>query len=93
MKSDKVNSNKLTIRPTESKAKYNITFNDRVVAEVLLDVDGFYYIDFVGSSGWWNSYQLRDIANMVMELNRPQEKELNEYFRRNGLDQDKFIDF
>ena len=31
---------KLILQSTESKSKYNIVFNDRVVAEVLLDVDG-----------------------------------------------------
>jgi hypothetical protein len=73
------NSNKLILQATDSKAKYNITFNDRVVAEVLMEVDGFYYIYFTGT-GAWEAYHLKQIVQIVIELNRPYEEELKAYF-------------
>lgn len=79
------NSNKLILQATDSKAKYNITFNDRVVAEVLLDVDGFYKIEL---NGHWDAYHLKQIAEMVIALNRPYEEELKAYFDT----QDSWID-
>jgi len=81
------NSNKLILQTTESKAKYNITFNNRVVAEVFLDVDGYYYVYFSGI-GHWEAYHLKQIAEMVIELNRPYEEELKAYFDT----QDSWID-
>ena len=85
------NSNQLILQPTESKNKYNVTFNEQVVAEVLLDVDGFYYVDLLITTGWWIPQHLKIIADFAIELNRPYEEELKAYF--DGLDEDKFINF
>ncbi len=78
MKFVKVSSNKLILQPTESKAKYNIVFNDRVVAEVLLDIDGCYKLQIEG--GLWEAYHVLKMAQMVIELNKPYEEELKDYF-------------
>ena len=72
------NSNKLILQATESKSKYNIAFNDRVVAEVLLDVDGYYKLQIEG--GLWEAHHVLEIAQLVIELNRPYEEELKAYF-------------
>ena len=84
-----MNSNKLILQATESKAKYNIVFNDSVVAEVLLDVDGFYYIYLPdGNGGAYQAEHFKEIGEMVIELNRPYEEELKAYFDT----QDSWID-
>lgn len=72
---------KLIFEATDSKAKYNIVFNNRVVAEVLLYVDGYYYIYLPkGSGGAYQAEHFKEIGEMVIELNRPYDEELKAYF-------------
>ena len=86
---------KLILQSTESKSKYNIVFNDRVVAEVLLDVDGYYYIYLPeGSGGAYQAEHFKEIGEMVIELNRPYEEELKAYFDKQQFDfKNKEIDW
>lgn len=75
---------KLILQSTDSKAKYNIVFNDRVVTEVLLDIDGFYKLQIEG--GLWEAYHVLEIAKIVIELNQPYEEELKAYFDKQQSD-------
>lgn len=83
-----MNSNKLILQATESKAKYNIVFNNRVVAEVLLDIDGYYYIYLTnGNGGAYQAEHFKEIGEMVIELNKPYEEELETYFKNQNTNE------
>ncbi len=64
---------------THTKGLRQIVHNDRVLAHAILDVSGFYYVEFIGK-GWFEPYTLRQIADLVDELNSDFEKSLKEYF-------------
>lgn len=59
-----------------------VTKNDFEVAKAIRDIDGFYYL-YVDpkSGGLWNEYSLRQIADILRELNQPYEEHINEYFK------------
>lgn len=77
------NSNKLILEPNESNGSYNATFNGKVVAEVLPDVDGYYHIQI---EGYWEADNLIELGKLVVELNRPYEEELKAYFDKQQSD-------
>lgn len=56
-----------------------IVHENKVLAYVVLDVSGFYYVEFMGS-GWLEPHTLRQIADLVDGLNFNYKKELEEYF-------------
>lgn len=48
----------------------------------VLDVDGYYhYKELETLTGYWDSYQLRKIADLLDEVNKPYRDELSEYFK------------
>ena len=56
-----------------------IIHENKVLAYAVLDVSGFYYIEFKGE-GWFEPHTLRQIADLVDGLNFNYEQELKEYF-------------
>jgi hypothetical protein len=72
---------------TEEISKYNhrVLFGDRLLGHFIMDVDGFYYFDYVTApNGLWTSYSLRMVADLLEEMNKPYENNVKEYFEKNG---------
>lgn len=59
-----------------------INNNNKDIGLVFRDVDGYYYWwpENMDWSGSWPSHVLRDIADLLDELNKPWDDELKEYF-------------
>lgn len=64
--------------------QYTLYFGELEVGKIEMDVDGFFY--------WWDnedlhgcssSWELKEIARHLDELNKPYEDSLNEYFSKN----------
>ena len=64
---------------THTKGLRQIVHKDKVLAHAILDVSGFYYVEFIGE-GWFEPHTLRQIADLVDGLNFNYKKELEEYF-------------
>lgn len=58
---------------------FEIIDHNKVIAYAVLDVSGFWYIEFQGN-GWFEPHTLRRIADLVDGLNFNYEQELKEYF-------------
>ena len=51
--------------------KYNIvTSNGKLIGELLMDVDGYFYFWSEDNNGAWSSYHLRELANKLDALNK-----------------------
>jgi len=60
--------------------------NGKYLGKAVMDIDGYYYYwpsDNL-SSGSWSSYTLREIADILEELNKEYEKSVKEYFKNGG---------
>ena len=67
----------------EHNGKYNILYENGVyLGDIIQKEDGFYdwWPPFPSNGGCWSSYVLREIADKIDELNKPYEKELEDYF-------------
>jgi hypothetical protein len=48
-----------------------------------MDVDGYYYFDpITQSNGFWNSYSLRMISDLLDEINSEHDNKIREYFKK-----------
>mgnify|MGYP006267590761 CR=1 FL=1 len=57
--------------------KYNIvTRNGKLIGELLMDVDGYFYFWSEDSNGAWSSHHLREVANKLDELNKEWDKQV-----------------
>ena len=58
------------------------SLSGKTIAKIVLDVDGFYYIDFNvdNKNGYFNEYSLKCIAQVLEELNKDYNDKLNNYF-------------
>jgi hypothetical protein len=77
----------LTTEPM-NETNHKVLFGDRLLGYFTMDIDGFYYFDFVTApNGLWTSYSLRMVANLLEEMNKPHEDNIKEYFKNgnNGL--------
>lgn len=55
-----------------SQHKYNIvTGNQKLVGELIMDVDGYFYFWPEDNNGAWSSYLLRQLADKIDEINKP----------------------
>ena len=51
--------------------KYNIVTNKgKLIGELIMDVDGYFYFWPEDNNGAWASYHLRNVANKLDELNK-----------------------
>ncbi len=70
----------LITAPTPSPAILDIIHDGRVnIGQALHDIDGFWKYRPSGD-GWFESHNLRQIADLLDGLDAPHEKELFEYF-------------
>jgi len=74
-----------TLRTEEiNKSNYRVLFGNRLLGHFIMDVDGFYYFDYVTApNGLWTSYSLRMVADLLEEMNKPYENNVKEYFKKN----------
>ncbi len=64
-----------------NETNHKVLFGDRLLGYFIMDIDGYYYFDFVTApNGLWTSYSLRMIADLLEEMNKPYEGEIKEYF-------------
>ena len=78
VKKNKVYKKKVT------KGKYLIKFNDNILGEAVMDVDGYFYLVFKNpTDGTWASWVLRAISDLLDELNKPWDDHITEYFKNN----------
>ncbi len=71
----------LTTEPM-NETNHKVLFGDRLLGYFTMDIDGFYYFDFVTApNGLWTSYSLRMVANLLEEMNKPHEDKIKEYFK------------
>jgi len=75
-----------TLRTEEiNKSNHRVLFGNRLLGHFIMDVDGFYYFDYVTApNGLWTSYSLRMVADLLEEMNKPYENNVKEYFEKNG---------
>lgn len=64
--------------------KFTSLAGTKTIAELIPDVDGFYYCWFVGRGGW-EEYVLRYIADALHELNKDWQKHIEENFTQNDI--------
>ena len=56
----------------------------KVEPNIIQDIDGYFYFNLNGNMrGYFNSNQLRIIADRLDELNKPMEEKINNYFKNN----------
>lgn len=61
---------------------FEIMFKDIVLGEAIRDVDGYFYFIFKKPmDGTWSPWVLRAIADMLDEMNKPWDDQINEYFK------------
>lgn len=65
-----------------NKSYFVFTDNGIEIGSFQLDIDGFYYFyDNSELTGCWGAWELRKIADLLDEVNKPYNDELNEYFK------------
>jgi hypothetical protein len=76
---DKPKQGKLTTEPI-NKTKHKVIFNNkRHIGYFIMDIDGYYYFDsLIKSNGWWTSYSLRMVADLLDMMNKSYEDKLNQ---------------
>jgi hypothetical protein len=71
----------LTTEPI-NETNHKVLFGERLIGYFLMDVDGYYYFDYVtGPNGLWTSYSLRMVADLLEEMNKPYDDKIQEYFK------------
>jgi hypothetical protein len=61
---------------------HKVLFGERLIGYFIMDVDGYYYFDYVTTpNGLWTSYSLRMIADLLEEMNKPHDDKIKEYFK------------
>ena len=69
--------------------KFTSLAGTKAIAELILDVNGFYYCWFVGR-GCLEEYVLRYIADALHELNKDYEKYIEENFTQNDIQKENY---
>lgn len=63
--------------------------NGKEIGSFQLDVNGYYYFyTDEETSGGWESYSLREIADELDRINKPYEDSIEEYFRKENEKRD-----
>jgi hypothetical protein len=74
---------KLTTEPINDH-HHKVLFGERLIGYFIMDVDGYYYFDYVTTpNGLWTSYSLRMVADLLEEMNKPYDDNVKEYFKTN----------
>jgi|694.fasta_scaffold00022_15 hypothetical protein len=61
---------------------HKVMFNNRLLGHIVMDIDGYYYFDFVTApNGLWTSYSLRMVADVLEKMNKPHEERIKEFFK------------
>jgi hypothetical protein len=61
---------------------HKVLFGERLIGYFIMDVDGYYYFDYVTTpNGLWTSYSLRMIADLLEKMNKPHDDKIKEYFK------------
>ena len=78
----KINMNKKLTTELINDHHHKVLFGERLIGYFIMDVDGYYYFDYVTTpNGLWTSYSLRMVADLLEEMNRPHEENIKEYFK------------
>ena len=57
--------------------KYNMrTINGKLIGELIMDVDGYFYFWPADNNGAWAANHLRELANKLDELNKEWNKQV-----------------
>ncbi len=56
----------------------------KVIGLFIMDIDGFYYFEPSEGRGYYAAHNLREIANLLDEKNKPYRESIDKYFRENG---------
>jgi len=66
---------------------FSVTYINGVdLGALVKEVDGFYvWYPNRKQYGFWSAYVLRDLADILDDLNKDYEKEINEYFDRTNI--------
>ena len=61
--------------------KEGVYYGTKLIGYVMRFEDGYYSFNFNRkNNGWWSSYNLRDIAGLLDDLNKPWDNQVKEYF-------------
>jgi hypothetical protein len=56
---------------------------NRHIGYAIMDVDGYYYFEHVAqSNGFWSSYALRMISDLLDEINQEHDNKIREHFKK-----------
>lgn len=70
-----------------SQAKREVYFEDDVhVCDFLLDVDGYFYCNFRGSTGGFSDWNLLEIGSLLKDLNKKWDDQIISYFENRKED-------
>lgn len=67
-------------RITDSHFDVIFSPNQKVVGKFILDVDGFFYFWPEREDGAWSSWSMKEIAEMMEDMNREWEEKIKEHF-------------
>ena len=70
----------ITVEPTKG-INYRVMFGERLIGYFIMDMDGYYYFDFNSEQGVWTPIALREVADLLDEINQPHDDQINEYFK------------
>lgn len=73
------------IRIRKSKKYINFYFYDVLLGYAYREVDGFYAFIFNDNKGCWSSYILKEIAEILDDLNKEYSNQLDQYFNNEKL--------
>jgi hypothetical protein len=81
----------INIKDIEGSSKKELYFEDRVhIGNVYQEVDGFYVFDPKREGGVWQAHSLREIADILDNLNKPWEEHIENFFK--SLPKEEFYD-
>jgi hypothetical protein len=64
-------------------ANQKVLFGNRLIGYLIMDIDGYYYFDYTTqANGFWTSHSLRMIADLLDEVNKSHDDNINEYFSK-----------
>lgn len=74
--------------------KEGVHYGTKLIGYVMRFEDGYYSFDFDRKNdGWWSSYSLRDIADLLDDLNEEWDQKVKQYFSEIKQDEDDVVDF
>jgi hypothetical protein len=71
----------ITIEPTKG-INHKVMIGERLIGHFIMDIDGYYYFDFKLENGIWTPMALRQVADLLDDINKPHDDGINEYFKK-----------